>query len=290
MTLPAEIQSFYTEAGAMTGTAAHPNAFAGVTREPADMASTIQGFLLHEHWAPAYEQKLTPERRAESQLRSTDQMLTATLAHDPEPVTSARAPSERTVGVCRHFSVLGVAMLRARGIPARARCGFGAYFRPGTFEDHWVVEMWDGARWKLYDMQLDALQQKALKLDFDPQDVPRNRFIIAGDAWQQCRSGRNDPKKFGIFDMRGYWFIAGNVVRDAAALNNMEMLPWDCWGAAAESDDALTAETLAFLDRVAAVTLDPDNRFAELRQLYRDERLHVPPQVFNALTRQVDVV
>ena len=24
------------------------------------------------------------------------------------------------------------------------------------------------------------------------------QFIIAGDAWQQCRSGRADPKKFGL--------------------------------------------------------------------------------------------
>jgi hypothetical protein len=38
------------------------------------------------------------------------------------------------------------------------------------------------------------------------------------------------------------------------------------------------------------VTLDPDNRFAELRELYRDERLHVPPRVFNALTRQIDTI
>jgi hypothetical protein len=181
-------------------------------------------------------------------------------------------------------------MLRAKGIPARARCGFGAYFNPGTFEDHWVVEVWEGTRWKLVDMQLDAVQQKALKLDFDPHDVPRNRFVIAGDAWRQCRAGQNDPKKFGIFDLRGLWFIAGNVVRDAAALNNMEMLPWDCWGAAAESDDALTDETLTFLDYVAAVTLDPDNRFDELRALYKDQRLHVPAQVFNALTRQVEMV
>ena len=35
--------------------------------------------------------------------------------------------------------------------------------------------------------------------------------------------------KYGIFDLRGLWFVAGNVMRDFAALNNMEMLPWDVW-------------------------------------------------------------
>ena len=51
-----------------------------------------------------------------------------------------------------------VAFLRAAGVPARARCGFGAYFRPGWFEDHWVVEYWNAtaARWQLVDAQLDA--------------------------------------------------------------------------------------------------------------------------------------
>ena len=35
-------------------------------------------------------------------------------------------PERRFVGNCRHFTVLLCAFLRARGVPARARCGFGA--------------------------------------------------------------------------------------------------------------------------------------------------------------------
>jgi hypothetical protein len=35
--------------------------------------------------------------------------------------------------------------------------------------------------------------------------------------------------KFGLsqLDEAGYWWIAANLLRDVAALNNMEMLPWD---------------------------------------------------------------
>jgi hypothetical protein len=51
--------------------------------------------------------------------------------------------------------------------------------------------------------------------------------VIAGDAWARCRAGDADPSAFGIFDMRGLWFIAGNLMRDFAALSNMEMLPRD---------------------------------------------------------------
>jgi transglutaminase-like putative cysteine protease len=59
------------------------------------------------------------------------------VAHDPRPLTEARAPAERLVGVCRHFTLLHVEMLRRAGVRARARCGFGAYFVPGRFVDHW---------------------------------------------------------------------------------------------------------------------------------------------------------
>ena len=42
---------------------------------------------------------------------------------------------------------------------------------------------------------------------------------------------------------------------------------------------------------LAALTLDPDGRFAELRGLYAsDASLSVPPEVFNAVTQQTDRV
>lgn len=135
------------------------------------------------------------------------------------------------------------------------------------------------------------MQRATLHLDMDLFDVPRDQFVIAGDAWQRCRDGRADPQAFGIFDMRGTWFIAGNVIRDFAALNDMELLPWDSWGAMVGPDKAISEETNALLDRVAALTLDPDQHFAELRALYDgDPRLHVPAQVFNIATRQRETI
>jgi hypothetical protein len=83
--------------------------------------------------------------------------------------------------------------------------------------------------------------------------------------------------------MRGLWFIAGNLMRDVAALNNREMLPWDVWGAMIRPDEPLQNDQLALFDRLAAVTRAPDTTFAELRALYEDnERLRVPAAVFNS--------
>ena len=145
-------------------------------------------------------------------------------------------------------------MLRAQGVAARARCGFGAYFEKGKFVDHWVTEYWNEAqkRWVLVDAQLDARQRELFKVTFDPLDVPRDQFLVAGDAWRLCRAARPIPMQFGILDMHGLWFVAGNLIRDVAALNNHEMLPWDVWGAMARSDAELDLRLLRSPGRTLA--------------------------------------
>ena len=291
--LSPEIRDFYTRPVAMTAAGAHAAVLAGLPGELGELCDIVQGVLLHFHWANAYGVALSPERAAQQHLRPASAVLDAIFSACGEPLGVRREAADRAVGVCRHYAVLTSAMLRAQGIAARSRCGFGAYFMPGEFVDHWVVEYWNDAqgRWILVDSQLDALQTAALKLDFDPLDTPRDRFVIAGDAWLQCRAGKLDPMTFGIMDMRGLWFIGGNVLRDFAALNNMEMLPWDCWGPAPQSDQSLTPEVLALFDRLAALTMDADNRFSEIRRLYKtDAPLRVPAEVFNALRNQVETV
>jgi hypothetical protein len=263
--------------------------FDDLPRDVAGLARVVQGLLVHEHMTDAYGVTLMPERRGESHIRPVDALLAAIAAHDPRPLTTTREPKDRHVCVCRSFTLLFVAVLRHQGVPARARCGFGLYF-DGTPVDHWVVEYWDGAAWKLGDAQLDAVQRAALKLSFDPLDVPRDAFLVAGEAWRRCRAGEADPMTFGIMDMHGLWFVAGNLVRDIAALNNMEMLPWDVWGAMWEPGQEPAPETLAVLDAAAPLSLDPDPHFDEIRALYERPEWRVPARVFNAVAQRVDTV
>jgi hypothetical protein len=77
------------------------------------------------------------------------------------------------------------AILRNQGIPARARCGFGEYFLPDYYEDHWVCEYWndDQGEWVMVDAQLDSFQQGALGIQFDPLNVLDNQFITGGKVW-----------------------------------------------------------------------------------------------------------
>jgi hypothetical protein len=131
----------------------------------------------------------------------------------------------------------------------------------------------------LFDAQIDERQRALFKIGFDMADVPRDQFLVAGDAWSLCRRGEADPSAFGILDMHGLWFIAGNLVRDIAALNGHEMLPWDIWGAMRRRDSELD---LAFFNRLAVVSREPDAHPEELTALYGDERVRVAATVFNA--------
>ena len=206
-----------------------------------DLARVVQGLLLHEHFAPAYGVTLSDERRSESHIRTVERMLDRVLAHDSQPLISARRIGKRLVGVCRHFTVLLVAMLRAKGVPVRARCGFGAYFNAGRFEDHWVCEYWN---------------ERARAAGFSST---RRWTSCSGPSWRSTstcsmcpRPLRDRGRRLGAMPLPApirrstasstcadFWFVAGNVMRDFAALNNMEMLPWDVWGAMIRRDEPL---------------------------------------------------
>jgi hypothetical protein len=282
------LDSYRTPAG-MSDPGRAAELLAGLPRDPAQLAAVVQGLLLHQHIAPAYGVNLTGSQQGEPHVRAVEGMLERIAAHDTRPLDQARPVGERLVGVCRHFTLLHVAMLRRQGVAARARCGFGAYFEPGKFLDHWVTEYWNEGerRWVLFDTQLDGRQRELFKITFDPADVPRDQFLVAGQAWQSCRDGKADAGAFGILDMYGLWFIGGNVIRDIAALNKKEMLPWDVWGGMAGPDGELD---VPFIDRLAGLSRDPDNHVEALREAYSDKRVAVPDTVFNAVLNRPDRV
>ena len=67
--------------------------------------------------------------------------------------------------------------------------------------------------------------------NFDPADQPEGEFLTGAEAWLRCRAGDADPNDFGIFDEHGLWFVFSDLMLDLAAINKVELLPWDSWGA-----------------------------------------------------------
>jgi len=274
--------AYYATPGIMTDPGQYAPLLDALPTDIAALSEAVQGLMLHIFWADKYGVTLSGARKEEVQLRRVDARLARILELDDRPLTEARPHARKVVGNCRDFAVLTTAILRHHGVPARARCGFGTYFIPDHYEDHWVCEYWNAeeSRWVLSDTQLDALMCNALNLDFDPLDVPRDRFIVGGKAWQLCRSGKADPDNFGIFDMHGLWFVRGDLIRDFLAFNKVEILPWDGgWGYLEALAEDATEEDAAFemMGRIAALTLAGDSAFADIRQLYEaDPGFHMP--------------
>lgn len=159
-----------------------------------EIVRAVQTLVVHRWWAHRYGFEVTPEREKEMCLHGVEPLLKQALKLSQTSIGQPRPPEERTVGICRHFSTLLAAILKQKGTPARARCGFATYFEPAKYVDHWVTEYWDwdsnAARWIQVDAQLDALQIEATKADFDPLNVPRDRFLVAGDVWRRFRAGK----------------------------------------------------------------------------------------------------
>jgi hypothetical protein len=279
---------FYVETGTMTAPGRYAALLDGLPDDVAGLTAVGHGLLIHEFMTGGYGVTLPEGEHPTVHIRPVEQMLEQIVALDGRPLTVTRPPASRLVVNCRHFTVLMTTMLRAQGTPARARCGFGGYFGTQFQEDHWVCEYWhaDQGRWRLVDAQIDETQLGWFPIDFDLTDVPRDKFLVGGQAWQLYRSGQADPDKFGLSQIHetGDWWIAANLMRDAAALGNVELLPWDVWGAMPGPEDEIGDDLAALFDRLAELTLDPDARVAELRQLCQeDERLRVPPKVRNAV-------
>lgn len=221
--------------------------------------------------------KLPEDRFVENQIRSTDALLGLLLAMDPSPLTSGRQPADRVVGTCRHFAVISCALLRYRGFAARVRCGFATYFQPGQGVDHWITEYWDddSARWIRIDSEVLGKDVIPHAHDLMPGD-----FLSGGEAWTAYRRGEIDGTQFGVYGTQNWGpaEIRGNAVKDLAAVNSVEMLPWDEWGRMTEAYDGKTGPDYdLLLDELAIVCATND--IAAIRDLYFHDSLRVPEEM-----------
>lgn len=227
-----------------------------VGRLPDDVAALtriVQGLLVHCEWLRLYGDDIGTFGPLSRTTLPVHQRLAALTELDGHGLDEAREPRSREIGTCRDFALMLCAFLRTKGMPARVRCGFAAYFRAG-WEDHWVCEYWNArdSRWCLSDAQLDEATRSACGVNFDPSDMPREMFLTAGEAWLHCRAGHDDPERYGHGTTRGIGFMGVNVMRDTLVVNNRETSDWDRWREAPPGLGALLSEAFEALDRLAS--------------------------------------
>jgi hypothetical protein len=266
-----------------------PRAYAHLLdRLPADipeMTAVIRNLIVHYR---AGGVALDPKRMTEIDNRWMDRLLETDQHRFNEPLATPRSAEQRVAGCCRDFSLLTVAALRHRGVPARTRIGFADYFAPPWHHDHVVVDYWNGNRWVFMDPQLDP----AGPWTFDRNDMPRGfgapvePFVTAAQVWTAYRRGDIDPDTYGVDEhlpFRGPWFIRNYVIGELAHRQRDELLLWDMWGAMSIELDG----DLELIDQVAALLLAADlgdeDAERELEARYAaDSRLRPGEQIVSA--------
>jgi len=145
----------------------------------------------------------------------------------------------------------------------------------------------------MVDAQLDDTWCKMIGFAGHTCAISEAEFLTAGRAWQAWRRGELDAARCGLsaIGVHGAHWIAGNLRLDLAALNKVEMLPWDVWGAGWAPGAQPTDAQLQFFDSVATLTVEPDVHFAELRARYdTDDSLRMNGTVFNVLRGRTEIV
>lgn len=266
----------YAAPGPMTDmSGVTPSAIGSIADTAIDICRPVHALVLQPRGAT--ELGLDESRFAENQIRPAIGLVDSLLGLNSAPLDVARTPEQRVIGTCRHFAVLSCALLRYRRIPARVRCGFATYFQPGQGLDHWITEYWHASdkRWVRIDSEILGLSV----LD-EPEDLRPGQFLSGGEAWAAYRQGRIDAATFGVYGT-GNWGpaeIRGNAIRDLAALNKVEMLPWDEWGRMEASYKGETgADYDDLMDVIAKVCASED--LAAISELYGNDELRVPDEL-----------
>ncbi len=265
---------YYTTQGIMTDPGEYAYLYKDLPSDVPELCKVVQGVMIHIFHAHLYGVKLSEGRKQEVQIRKVEDMLARIKEMDDRSIDFIRDPDRRLVGNFRDFSVFICSLLRHKGIPARARCGFATYFTPGKYKDHWICEYWSSSeqRWVQIDAQLDSVQTQAMHIEFNSLDLPAGKFLPAGRTWKLCRTGKLDPDLCGIFDLKGLWFVRDNVLRDFMALNKLEILPRDgneLMNPGMKLNEVEYGLLDKVLDKVAELTTAGDISFSVVRSLYK---------------------
>ncbi|BBF43404.1 transglutaminase-like enzyme [Lachnospiraceae bacterium KM106-2] len=312
-----EIYDYYSRPGKITNLEKYQSFINWLPDDPEVIGQVVQGLIVHDSWFGNYNIPYEQGHEYTQETAYMQDLLDKVLEIDSSDLSIPRHPKDRVIACCREFSTLFCAFLRAKGIPARSRCGFATYFGwDGGYEDHWICEYWNGMRWIRNDCQLDPFQQSTVMhwgleanddpdkvaqiKKFNPRDLKNGEFISAGEAWKLCRSGKEDPMKFGIgcdirpewgiTSLHGLWFVRGQLLRDLGALNKVETVPylvrickglsWNPWYLVSASDEEITKEEIQLLDKVAELTSHVDENFNEMQELYFTKKeLTVPKEI-----------
>lgn len=288
---------FYRTQSPWTDPGEHVAMYEDVPDDVGAIVEAVQGAVVHGGLVWLYELEPSEAQQEGAVIRRTDELLARIKALDDAGLEVHRPPEKRLVANCRQFAVLTCSILRAKGIPARARAGYALYtWRHGKYENHWICEYWnaDEKRWVQVDAQIDAKQREIMQIDFDTLDMPKGRFVTAGEGFRSYRDGEVAPENFGVgggdtWNAMGWTMAMENVTCDLLALNKVELLPWDTPPFAEKAEDEMSPEDMALIEKAAHLTTNVDTHWPDMREFYETHpTFHMPEGFENKEQAEAD--
>lgn len=200
-------------------------------------------------------------------------MLSELLRKDNNYSTNRKSEDKIHI-TCRGQAILLVAILKAKGYSARVRSGFAPYIKDdGVAYDHWITEYFDSKRnrWVLVDADMHCPNHK---IDFDLNDIPRNKFIFGANAYLGIRNGTykaeeiyytSNPATIGLKASLRCLFY------DFHSLMNDEIIFLHLPRYIKKKNFELSEKEYKELDKLAYLMLDPDKNFDKLLQIWNNE-------------------
>jgi len=182
----------------------------------------IKTILIHPLEARNNNFKFNYKKALRSQLdyRSIDRILSephvSTLLCK-QTLEIQPSPAQRGIFSCDHHAVVFASILRLKGKPVRARCGYATYLIPNMYTPHWVCEVYDEqkGKWKFIDPEQAIL------------NLARESFLPAGKVWLALEKGQIAVEKIVPDYRSGSDGVKYRLLNDFNALMKNELLNYD---------------------------------------------------------------
>lgn len=170
---------------------------------------------------------------------------------------------------CREQAILLAAILKAKGIPARARSGYAPYIsNDGVFHDHWICERFCDKenRWILTDA--DCCVEN---LDFDFADIPCDKFLFGAQSYLKIRNKEicdNALEFASVPPTHGMRAALQSLFYDLHSLMNDEIFFWHSPRYIVEKNFNLSQAEFEELDSIANLMLEPSKNFEKICDIW----------------------
>ena len=221
-------------------------------------------------WGDMTKVPITRLDYEEDYFPTAQSMIAELLRKNPDYNIKREAKDKINI-TCRGQAILLASILKAKGIPARARSGFAPYIKyDGINYDHWITEYYDENEntWRLVDADEHCPDHE---MGFDLNNIPYDKFIFGANAYLGLRQKTIKPESI-LYSSNpvtlGMKAALRGLFYDLHSLMNNEIIFLHVPKYIKDKDFELSEEEYLELDELARLMLNPNENFKELKEIW----------------------